>query len=150
MTSRPHNSGVHRAWRSMAVAAAIATIGMTRSGPVTFHVADGTQEIKAHNYYSWTFDVPNSKAGCLLSGKITVLAGGQKDVAVLVMTSDQFTNWQNDHQAQVFFSTGRETVIPLGVKMTGSGTYKLVVSNAFSMVTTKVIQTQGVQLHCGL
>ncbi len=133
--------------RSIAVLMTMAGIG---PGPVTVHIADGTQEIKAHTYYSWTFDVPNSKAGCLLTGKITVLAGGEKDVAVLVMTNDQFTNWQNDHQAQVFFSTGRETVIPLQVKMTGSGKYMLVVSNAFSLMTAKVIQTQAVQLHCGL
>lgn len=118
-------------------------------GPVTFHIEDGTQEIKAHSYDSWTFDVPNSKAGCLLSGKITVLAGGEKDVAVLVLTNDQFTNWQNHHQAQVFFSTGRETVVPLSVTMKGSGKYVLVISNMFSMMTAKTIQTQSVQLHCG-
>jgi hypothetical protein len=124
--------------------------GTLGPGPVTFHIDDGTQEIKARSYYSWTFDVPNRKAGCLLSGKISVLSGGEKDVAVLVMISDQFINWQNNHQAQVFFSTGRETVIPLNVAMKGSGKYVLVVSNAFSMVTAKTIQTQNVQLHCGI
>lgn len=117
--------------------------------PVTIHVANGTQQIKARQYASWAFDVPSSKSGCLLTGDVTVLSGGEKDVMVLVMTGDQFANWQNDHQAQVFFSTGRETAIPLNVPMKGSGKYVLVVSNAFSLLTSKVVQTQAVQVHCG-
>lgn len=117
-------------------------------GPLTIRAQDETQEIKPAQYWEWTFNVPSDRPNCHMSGHIEALSGGNKDVMVLVSTWDEYQNWRNDHQSKVYFSTGRETAIPLNVNMAGGGKYVLVVSNAFSLLSPKVVQLQGVQLTC--
>jgi hypothetical protein len=117
-------------------------------GPLTITAQDGTQEVKAESYWVWSFVVPPDRPNCHMSGHIEALSGGAKDIMVLVTTWDEYLNWKNNHQSKVYFSTGRETAIPLNVNMTGGGKYALVVSNAFSLLTEKQVQIQGVQLTC--
>jgi hypothetical protein len=116
---------------------------------VTIHVPDQSAlTIQAGHYWFDTFTLPDGYQHCLLTGHIQAIAGGMKDVSVLVASQDDFTNWQNNHAAKVFFQSGRETAIPLNVAMSGSGKYVLAVSNAFSILTEKVVQIQGVMLTC--
>jgi hypothetical protein len=117
-------------------------------GPLTITAQDGTQEVRAGTYWVWSFVVPPDRPNCHLSGHIEALSGGAKDIMVLVTTWDEYLNWKNNHQSKVYFSTGRETAIPLNVNMTGGGKYALVISNAFSLLTEKQVQIQGVQLIC--
>ena len=117
-------------------------------GPLTITAQDGTQQINAGQYWVWSFVVPPDRPNCHMSGHIEALSGGNKDVMVLVTTWDEYLNWKNNHQSKVYFSTGRETAIPLNVNMTGGGKYALVISNAFSLFIAKEVQLQGVQLTC--
>ena len=101
-----------------------------------------------YHYWTWTAKYPRNM--CNVSGRVLGLAGGQKDVDVLVMTEDDFINWLNRHAAKVEFESGRKTAIPLNVMIHGEGKYVLVVSNAFSAYAAKTVQMQQVAVTCDI
>jgi hypothetical protein len=86
--------------------------------------------------------VIDSAGDCMLSGRIEALAGGNKDVQVLLMRDDEFVNWQNSPQGQAMalFSSPYQTVTTFDVPITIAGRFRIVVSNRISTFTQKSIK----------
>jgi hypothetical protein len=101
-----------------------------------------------YRYWTWTAKYPRNM--CNVSGRVLGLAGGQKDVDVLIMTEDDFINWSNRHDAKVQFESGKKTAIPINVIIHGEGKYVFVVSNAFSGYAAKTVQMQDVAVTCDI
>jgi hypothetical protein len=115
----------------------------------TITVADSpAQDIAAAQWLFWTWEEKSPRTMCHLSGRILGLAGGQKDVEVMVMTEDDYLNWSTRHQAKVEFQSGRKTAITLDAPVYGAGKHVLVVSNAFSAYSAKTVQMQHVAVTC--
>lgn len=104
--------------------------------------------IPAGGVQTWKWQVDAMRPRCLVTGRILGISGGERDVDVLVMNEDDYINWSNRHAAHTLFQSGKKTAITLGVPVVGVGYYRLAVSNAFSVFTPKVIQTQGVKITC--
>lgn len=88
----------------------------------------------------WSFPFRLAKRGeCRVTGRIRTVSGGNLDVAVALMTEDQFVNWRNTPRegAPVLFWAGPQTITTIDRPVSDSGAYRLVLSNRFSTFTSK-------------
>ncbi len=106
-------------------------------------------DIGANQWRSWTWEQTSPRTMCSISGRVLGLAGGQKDVEVLVMTEDDYLNWANGHEAKAEFQSGQKTAVTLDWPVLGAGKHVLVVSNRFSPYSAKTVQMQRVGVTCG-
>jgi hypothetical protein len=109
---------------------------------------EDAMEVRPSGWTTWTWETEAPRTSCRVTGHLQVLAGGAKDVNVFVATEDDFLNWKNDHDARVYYQSGKKTAVTLDVPVSGAGKYVLVVSNAFSLLTSKTVQTKGLQVTC--
>jgi hypothetical protein len=105
-------------------------------------------DIAASQVRTWTWSVQSPKTRCRITGRVLGLAGGEKDVDVLIMTEDDYLNWINHHPAKVYFESGKRTAIPIDVRIDGEGRYVLVVSNVFSAFSPKTVEIQNMRVSC--
>lgn len=86
--------------------------------------------------------VIDSIGDCALRGRVEALTGGNKDVQVLLMTDDEFVNWQNSPQGPgaALFSSPYQTVTTLDVPIIKAGRFHLVISNRISTFTQKSVK----------
>jgi len=61
----------------------------------------------------------------------------------LIMDDDNFLNWKTSHNARVFWQTGKVAAATINTELSGPGTFHLVVSNVFSLMTAKTVTIQG-------
>jgi len=106
--------------------------------------------IGPQKYADYAF-VLDSAAPCTVHGTVEVLAGGGgKDVEVLLLTGDDFTNWKTGHRVPALFIGERQTVTRVNVGANQTGEYHLVVSNVFSTFSGKTVQGQVTVTCSGL
>lgn len=138
---------------SEADAPAVATASLTGGGappppPYVLELGDESAlDVKAGHYVSQAFTVTDSRA-CHVYGRTVGLAGGRKDVEVLVYDEDGFLNFKNRLDARPLFNSGQSSAVTLDVRLPGPGKYVLVWNNAFSAFTDKVLQTKGMRVRC--
>lgn len=108
--------------------------------PLTVPVYNGRPvEIKAASYEYYVFTVPDRK--CYLEGYVEGISGGNNDIEGLVMASDDFKNSTTSHSANDL-AFGRVAAWSLRVAL-APGMHYLLVSNAFSIVSAKVVTVQA-------
>lgn len=98
--------------------------------------------IKPGNYVVWNVRIEN-RNGAWLGGGFTA----SSDVEFFVLTQEEFERWRNNESYSYIFATGRISRFifdpPLGL---GPGDYRLVLSNKFSIFTSKdvriILQTE--------
>jgi hypothetical protein len=72
-----------------------------------------------------------------ISGSFTAAGGSGNDVAVVIASQPEFTNWTNGHQARVFYGgEGRKTTDTFDVRL-GPGVYCFAISNTFALLSDK-------------
>jgi hypothetical protein len=109
--------------------------------PVTIPLGNGASTtIGPGQYQNITFSLPNRR--CTLTAHVEGISGGNKDFDGLLMKDDDFKNWSTSHQARGLES-GQVAAWSPSVPLAGPGTYHLVVSNAFSLVSTKTVTLTG-------
>lgn len=100
--------------------------------------------INALSFSSFKFDVPAGATSVNLHGNFTASGGLTNDVEVFVMSSDDFVNWQNRHEAKTFYNSGKVTVGTFNVNLpTDAGTYYLVFNNRFALLAQKTVLVDG-------
>ncbi len=103
---------------------------------------DVTVNAGEYHYYSVTV-TPRMK-DVTITGHFTARGGLANSIVVLVLDSDGFTNWSNNHDVSAYYNSGKTTTGTLNVHMREPGTYYLVVSNRFSTVLPRHVQTDMV------
>lgn len=117
--------------------------------PTVLAVADESAlEVGAEQYVSVPFTVSDARP-CRLTGRVDGLAGGRKDVKVLVLTADDFTNWSQRLSVTPVYGTEQVAALAVAAPLPGPGAYRLVLDNTFSAFTRKVIQLRSVRVVCG-
>jgi len=139
------------------VAAQFAREGVAGSTPRSQH--DMTQvipladtaalEISAGGMQSISWDASRYRT-CRVTGRIIGLAGGLKDVDVSVVDEDGFINLQNHTQVKAYFDSGKEAAVTVDLSLAGGKKYYVVISNAFSVFTSKTVQIQHLDAMCYL
>jgi len=103
--------------------------------------------VKAQGSAHYTFHLPPGV--CPISGRITGIAGGNKDFEAFIMDDDNFQNYSAGAAGtRVLWQSGRVVVATIDATLTGPGTYHLVVSNSWSIATDKTVQAQA-SAQCG-
>jgi hypothetical protein len=111
--------------------------------PVTEQLVIGQFQVPAQNYRSWTITVPPGIRNFQVTGHYSAIGGSGNDIAAVVSTEEQFQNWINGHQAQIFYaSPGRVTVGDIDIKGLQPGRYILAFSNKFSAFTAKAVEAE--------
>lgn len=129
---RPTPSG------GVAVAAAPAPAPEVRRYAI---VESEAESIKEGSFIYYKFSINASV--CTISGRIIGLAGGNKDFQALIMDENNFLNWQTNHQAEAYWQTDQVAATNIVARLAGPATYYLVVNNAFSAFTAKVVKVQA-------
>ncbi len=129
-----------------ALALASCTPGSTDKEVMTV-ANDDAVDIPAASYISYEFKL-NRLADCRMTGRVRGLAGGNKDFQVVIVDEDGFLNWKTSHRAMALFSTDQVAAATLDLSLSRPGTYYLVVSNAFSVLTEKTVQVNA-KVTCG-
>lgn len=118
--------------------------GGTLPSTHTVNIVNGLITVNAGNYEHYQFYVPSGATNVQVQGSFTASGGSGNDVVVLIMDSTDFINWQNGHQVSVYYDSGQLTTSSFDVSLpSGSGTYYLVYSNTFSIISQKNVNTQA-------
>jgi hypothetical protein len=98
-------------------------------------------ELPSNGYREYSFTLP--ERACTVTGRIVGIAGGNKDFQAYIMDDDNFLNWKTSHKAKVFWQTDKVAAASINAQLQGSGTFHLVISNMFSLMTSKTVTIQG-------
>ena len=121
---------------------------MLAPAPTVIEVASlETLDVPAGASRSWAFTVQDRRT-CRLTGHLTGLAGGRKDVKVFLLTADEYTNWSQGLTVTRVWDGGQAAARTFDATLPGPGAYRLVVDNTFSMFTSKVVQIDGARVTC--
>jgi hypothetical protein len=97
--------------------------------------------VQAHSYYYDKFVVPPNATAVSVEGHFTATGGLGNDVEVFLTSEDGYVNFQNDHSAEAYYNSGKVTQDSFNVTLpSGGGTYYLIFSNKFSLLSAKAVQ----------
>jgi hypothetical protein len=96
----------------------------------------------------WEWVAPANQPTCRLTGRIDVVAGGDRDVEVFVLTAGNYASLNNGHTAYAFFQTEQTSAVRLDVTTSQAGRMVLAISNRFSPEAAKTVQLRKVQVVC--
>jgi len=111
--------------------------------PVAEKLFSGQIVVRAgqHVYRKFNID-PSRMQDVRVVGSFQASGGSGNDIQVVLAEESEFENWKNRHEAHVLYSTGQITTGKIDVPITQTGTYYLVFSNAFSLVSDKDVFTE--------
>lgn len=108
--------------------------------PTSASIMTGSIALQAGEYRYYQPKVDSDiMSNARIVGHLEASGGTGNDIDVFVLTETQFTNWKNNHETSALFNSGRSTAVDLDVTLERTGTYVLVISNAFSTVTPKTV-----------
>ena len=81
-----------------------------------------------------------------VEGSFQASGGSGNDIEALILSEMDFINWSNGHQVSPVYYSGKITIADIDAPITQSGEYRLVVSNMFSVISSKNVSAQ-VALH---
>jgi len=107
----------------------------------TQSISNPSQIVAATAYSYFKMDVPQGASSVHLQGSFTANGGSGNDIEVLVVSEQEFLNWQNRHPAKTFYNSGKVTAGSVDVNLPpDAGTYYIVLSNTFSLLSSKNVQ----------
>lgn len=107
----------------------------------TINIGNGSAAVAALNCVYYELPVPDGANNVKVQGHFTAAGGTGNDIEVMILSEDDFTNWQNGHESKAFYQSGKTTVGDISAILPNSaGTYYLVLNNKFSLLTSKAVQ----------
>lgn len=110
--------------------------------PASQNLFTGQITVKPGGYVTNTFTVEPGMQNFHVVGHFSASGGTGNDIQVVLASPDEFQNWINGHQANVLYSTGKETTEHFDIGPLGPGQYIFAFSNTFSIFTEKQVFTQ--------
>ena len=86
------------------------------------------------------FRVPSDAFNVHIEGNFSAGGGSGNDIEAYIFNEDAFVNWRNGHFATAYYSSGRVTRGSIGLTLPGPGSYYMVFSNRFSLVSAKTVE----------
>jgi hypothetical protein len=96
----------------------------------------------------WEWVATAKQPTCRLTGQVTVVDGGDRDVEVFVLTAANYDSLSNGGMAYAFLQTDRTNTVTLDVTSSEAGRLVFAISNRFSPQAAKVVQLRKVQVVC--
>ncbi len=110
--------------------------------PVSEKIATGQITVKSGGSIPFRVQITPEMRDAHIVGKFSASGGARNDIAAVLASEDEFTNWNNGHSAKVYYSTdGKKTTDQLDVPL-APGTYVFAFSNRFSPFTDKYVMAE--------
>lgn len=107
--------------------------------PATENIAAGQITVKARGYVTYRLNISDAMRGAHITGHFNASGGSGNDIEAVIAGENEFSNWINGHEANVFWSSGgKKTTDSFDVRL-GPGTYILAFNNRFSGLTDKQV-----------
>lgn len=111
-------------------------IPQTHSVPIT----NTAFTVNAVSYSWFMFTIPLNASMVSVDGHFTATGGAGNDIQVYILTEDGFVNFKNNHEAQSYYNSGKETEGNISAVLPNqAATYYLVFDNRFSLLTPKAL-----------
>lgn len=95
--------------------------------------------VRARSYTSYKIAVEPDMVAPVINGEFRAVGGSGNDIRVILTDEINYTNWVNGHRAQVLWQTaGQQTAGRFNIPV-GAGTYYLVLSNTFALLSDKQV-----------
>lgn len=107
----------------------------------TQQLTNGLITINARTSNYVQFSAPDNAINPTVSGKFAASGGSGNDIAVMILSQDDFTNWQNGHASTAYYSSGKATVGTINVTVPSGQTLYLVFDNTFSVLSAKSVNS---------
>jgi hypothetical protein len=85
---------------------------------------------------------------CTFRGRVQGVEGGNRDFEVYVLDEDGHTNWHNGIEPRAIHESGRTSASTIEIPMPGEGRFHLLISNRFSVFTSKTVQVDSARVTC--
>lgn len=85
---------------------------------------------------------------CTFRGHVQGLEGGNRDFEVYVLDEDGHTNWHNGIEPRALHESGRTSASTIEIPIKGEGRFHLLISNRFSVFTSKTVQVDSARVTC--
>lgn len=106
-------------------------------------IIDSAFTVSAISSQHYRFEVPPGARDIRVEGHFAATGGTGNDIQVLVLSEDDFVNWQNGHPASAYYDSDKVTQSTITATLPGPGVYYLVFSNTFSLLTPKAVQARA-------
>jgi hypothetical protein len=108
---------------------------------------DRTVEIEAGEHLDTTFVVRDPRP-CTLTGRVSGVRGGSRDVEVYLFDQAGYDDWHEGVLPRALYSGGRRPSFSLHVRLPGPGRYYFLVSNRYSIFTDKLVSIRDLRATC--
>jgi hypothetical protein len=119
---------------------AVLNVTFLAKTPREISIVNGVISVDSGKYQYYQFNIPSSASDVRLSGTFTAAGGSGNDIFVYVMDERALINWQNGHQVNVYYNSGKLTTGNINIDLP-TGTFYLVYDNTFSVISSKNIKT---------
>jgi hypothetical protein len=110
-------------------------------------MSDRTVEISAGEHLDTAFVVRDPRP-CTLTGRVSGVRGGSRDVEVYLFDQAGYDDWHDGVQPKPLYSGGRRPSVSLQVRLPGPGRYYFLVSNRYSIFTDKLVTIRDLHATC--
>jgi hypothetical protein len=102
-------------------------------------IVTGSFSVGARNFTPFTIEVPEGLDDVRIEGTFSAEGGRNNDIEVTLLEAIQFRNWQNRLKFLPMYESGRVSGDKVNLPLPGAGTYVMVFSNRFSLLSTKAV-----------
>jgi hypothetical protein len=85
---------------------------------------------------------------CTFRGRVQGVEGGNRDFEVYVLDEDGHANWHNGVEPRALHESGRTSASTIEIPIEGEGRFHLLISNRFSVFTSKTVQVDSARVTC--
>ena len=104
-------------------------------------------DLRTGDHFDAPFEVRDPRP-CTLTGRVLGLAGGSRDVEIYVLDDAGYQDWQHGIAPAALFESGRSSAATLDVDLPRRGRYHLLLSNRYSIFTSKRVRIDDARLRC--
>lgn len=120
---------------------AVTFIDRLTKKPDSVPLSNEALTINQLGYSYFKLDVPAKASSVALLGNFTASGRGGNTIEAFVFSETDYVNWQNNQQADPFYSSGKVTMGTIDANLPpGPGSYYLVFNNKFSVLAPKTIR----------
>ncbi len=110
--------------------------GQLSPTPTVVTIVDGNLTVEATSYKYFNFTVEGTMTSDV-QGTFAV-SGNSENIRVYIMDRANFTDWQNAHNARMYYDSGEVNNATIAVKVPAGGDYYLVYDNTGSSTSKNV------------
>lgn len=104
-------------------------------------IADKIISLSPGKLWRFSFTITNDMIAPHISGHFDVIAGN--DAEVILFNDNNYHNWRNKKESSAIYFSGRIAADTFYITLYNADTYHLIISNTFSIFTSKKVEIKA-------